>query len=171
MNIGQVADASGVTAKMIRYYESIGLIEAPARTEAGYRVYSTHDIHALRFVKRARNLGFSVEETGTLLALWRDKSRASADVKSFAMQHVEDLEIKIAELQAMVRTLRHLASHCHGDTRPDCPILDDLATLGPKEEATYTKAATGRDLNRGSITGKSRGHTNRKRVRSRRSVG
>ncbi len=143
MNIGQAAEASGVTAKMIRYYESIGLIEAPARTEAGYRVYDMHDIHALRFIKRARNLGFSIEETAELLALWHDKSRASADVKAFAMQHVHDLEAKIAELQAMTRTLRHLASHCHGDTRPHCPILDDLATLAA-EEQTDGKGAAGR---------------------------
>jgi Cu(I)-responsive transcriptional regulator len=147
MNIGQAAEASGVTAKMIRYYESIGLIEAPARTEAGYRVYDAHDIHALRFVKRARNLGFSIEETAELLALWRDKSRASADVKTFAMKHVHNLEAKIAELQAMTRTLRHLASHCHGDTRPDCPILDDLATLGAAEESHHSGAAAlGRKL-------------------------
>ena len=134
MNIGQAADASGVTAKMIRYYESIGLIEAPARTEAGYRVYDAYDIHALCFIQRAWNLGFSIEETAELLALWRDKSRASADVKAFAVQHVRNLETKIAELQAMTRTLRHLASHCHGDTRPDCPILDDLATLDAGED-------------------------------------
>ncbi|WP_201860732.1 Cu(I)-responsive transcriptional regulator [Microvirga soli] len=133
MNIGKAAEASGVSAKMIRYYESIGLLAKAARRENGYRDYDERDVHDLRFIKRARNLGFSVEATGDLLALWRDKSRASADVKSFAMRHVSDLEAKISELQAMTRTLRHLASHCHGDERPDCPILDDLATPGAGE--------------------------------------
>ena len=127
MNIGQAGLACGVSAKMIRYYEGIGLIAPPARTSAGYRVYSEADIHALRFVKRARNLGFSTEETGELLALWRDKNRASASVKAVALRHVRDLEAKIAELQAMARTLGHLARNCHGDGRPQCPILDDLA--------------------------------------------
>jgi len=127
MNIGEAAKRSGVTAKMIRYYESIGLIDAPSRTQAQYRVYEADDIHTLRFVKRSRNLGFSLEETRALLALWRDKSRASADVKRLAMAHVGDLEAKAAELQAMADTLRHLAEHCHGDGRPDCPILTDLA--------------------------------------------
>jgi MerR family copper efflux transcriptional regulator len=128
MNIGEAAARSGVSAKMVRYYESIGLIEAPARTEAGYRVYAGEDVHTLRFVKRARTLGFSVEETRSLLALWRDKSRASADVKRFAEGHIRDLETRIAELQGMAETLRHLAHNCHGDHRPDCPILADLAT-------------------------------------------
>lgn len=127
MNIGEAASASGVNAKMIRYYESIGLIGPPSRTGAGYRVYAGEDVHTLRFVKRARTLGFSIEETRELLALWRDKSRASADVKAFALKHIRDLETKIAELQGMARTLRHLAQHCHGDDRPDCPILEDLA--------------------------------------------
>ncbi|HEV7258416.1 MAG TPA: Cu(I)-responsive transcriptional regulator [Bosea sp. (in: a-proteobacteria)] len=127
MNIGEAAKRSGVSAKMIRYYESIGLIEAPQRTQAQYRVYEADDVHTLRFVRRSRNLGFSLEETRALLALWRDKSRASADVKQLAMSHVRDLEAKAAELQAMADTLRHLAEHCHGDARPDCPILSDLA--------------------------------------------
>jgi Cu(I)-responsive transcriptional regulator len=127
MNIGQASAGSGVTAKMIRYYESIGLIEPPARTDAGYRVYAAQDVHTLGFIKRARSLGFSVEDMRELLALWRDRSRASADVKALAMEHVRDLEAKIAELQGMSRTLRHLAEACQGDARPDCPILDDLA--------------------------------------------
>lgn len=142
MNIGQAATTSGVTAKMIRYYESIGLIQAPVRTEAGYRVYSRDDIHALRFIKRARTLGFSIEEARELLALWRDKSRASADVKAFAMKHVRDLEVKIAELQAMSQTLRHLAQTCHGDERPDCPILADLADPAVALDTAVKKRAT-----------------------------
>lgn len=127
MNIGQASNASGVSAKMIRYYESIGLIEAPARTESNYRVYDAEDVHTLRFIKRARTLGFSVEETGTLLGLWRDKSRASADVKRVALDHIAELETKIADLQGMVKTLKHLADCCGGNNRPTCPILDDLA--------------------------------------------
>jgi MerR family copper efflux transcriptional regulator len=131
MNIGEAASASGVSAKMIRYYEGIGLISPPLRSGSGYRVYSPADVHTLQFVKRARSLGFSIEETGELLALWRDKGRASADVKNFAMKHVRDLEAKVAELQSMARTLRRLAESCHGDHRADCPILDDLAEGGP----------------------------------------
>lgn len=126
MNIGQAAEASGVSAKMIRYYEQIGLIESPARSQSGYRVYAEQNVHTLRFVRRARSLGFSVEETGALLALWRDRSRASADVKALALKHVAELEEKAAALQAMATTLRHLASHCHGDRRPDCPILNEI---------------------------------------------
>lgn len=126
MNIGQAAEASGVSAKMIRYYEQIGLIEPPARSQSGYRVYAEPNVHTLRFVRRARSLGFSVDETGALLALWRDRSRASADVKSLALKHVAELEEKAAALQAMAATLRHLASNCHGDQRPDCPILDKI---------------------------------------------
>lgn len=127
MNIGEAARQSGVSAKMIRYYESIGLIAAPQRTQAQYRVYEAEDVHTLRFIRRARHLGFSLEESRALLALWRDKSRASADVKRLAMSHVRDLEAKAAELQAMADTLRHLAETCQGDGRPDCPILSDLA--------------------------------------------
>lgn len=127
MNIGEAAKASGVSAKMIRYYESIKLIPAPARTEAGYRIYRDEEVLILQFVRRARDLGFSVKAIGQLLALWQDRDRASADVKAFAISHVQDLNAKIAELQSMARTLQHLADHCQGDDRPDCPILDDLA--------------------------------------------
>lgn len=127
MNIGQAAEHSGVTAKMIRYYEQIGLVQAPKRTGSNYRVYSPDEIHVLRFIKRCRTLGFSVEETGTLLSLWRDKSRASAEVKTIATSHIDALQTKITELQSMVKTLTHLTHCCHGDDRPDCPILDDLA--------------------------------------------
>src|ERR1700741_222131 len=127
MNIGQAALASGVSAKMIRYYESIGLIEAVARSEGNYRVYAPDDVHALRFIRRARSLGFSIEETEHLLSLWRDQSRASAEVKAIATKHVADLERKITELEEMAATLRELASCCHGDARPHCPILNELA--------------------------------------------
>ncbi|AOB30999.1 hypothetical protein AKI39_10300 [Bordetella sp. H567] len=127
MNIGQAAAASGITAKMIRYYEHIGLTRAPERTEAGYRIYGDNDVHTLRFIRRARDLGFSVEQMRDLLALWRDRSRASGDVKRIAMQHVAELERKARELQQMADTLHHLADHCHGDNRPDCPIMDELA--------------------------------------------
>jgi MerR family transcriptional regulator, copper efflux regulator len=127
MNIGQAAAASGITAKMIRYYESIGLTRVPERTEAGYRIYSHNDVHTLRFIRRARDLGFSVEQMRDLLALWRDRSRASGDVKRIAMQHVAELESKARALQQMADTLHHLADHCHGDDRPECPIMDELA--------------------------------------------
>lgn len=127
MNIGEAAQASGVSAKMIRYYESIGLIPNVGRGAAGYRVYGHEDVHALSFISRARALGFSVAEMGELLALWRDQSRASADVKAIALRHVAELEEKARALQAMSRTLRHLADNCSGDHRPHCPILEDLA--------------------------------------------
>ena len=127
MNIGEASGATGVSAKMIRYYESIGLIRAPLRTDSNYRVYGDDEVHVLRFVKRARTLGFSVDETATLLGLWQDKSRASGEVKDIATGHITALETKIVELQSMVKTLKHLAHCCGGDNRPDCPILDDLA--------------------------------------------
>ena len=127
MNIGQAAAASGVSAKMIRYYESIGLIDAVTRTEAGYRVYSDADVHTLRFIRRARDLGFSVEQMMNLLALWRDRTRASAEVKRIALEHVGELERKMRELAEMAETLRHLAKNCHGDDRPDCPIINELS--------------------------------------------
>lgn len=135
MNIGQAAEASGVSAKMIRYYEEIALIPPPARSQSGYRIYGEDDVHTLRFVRRARSLGFSVEETGALLALWRDRSRASADVKAMALKHVAELEEKAAALKAMAKTLRHLASHCHGDGRPDCPILDEIGSQGSAQQS------------------------------------
>ena len=127
MNIGQAAQASGVSAKMIRYYESIGLIPKTVRTEAGYRVYSDHDVHTLRFIRRSRDLGFSVEQIADLVSLWQDRERASKDVKTIALGHVTVLERKIRELQEMASTLKHLARNCHGDTRPQCPILEELA--------------------------------------------
>lgn len=127
MNIGKAAAASGVSAKMIRYYESIGLIPEASRTDAGYRDYSDKDVHTLRFIRRARDLGFSVEKMTELLTLWRDRSRTSADVKRIALEHVRELERKARELQEMGRTLTHLAENCQGDSRPDCPIIDELS--------------------------------------------
>jgi MerR family transcriptional regulator, copper efflux regulator len=127
-NIGQAAEASGVSAKMIRHYESIGLIRAAGRSAGNYRVYDDRDVHTLRFVRRARSLGFSMKQIAELLSLWQNRSRSSAKVRRLALEHVDALENKILELQTMVRTLRHLAEQCHGDSRPDCPILDDLAS-------------------------------------------
>lgn len=130
MNIGQAASETGVTAKMIRYYESTGLIRNSARSAAGYRTYGAGDLDALRFIRRARTLGFSLAQIGELLSLWQDDGRASADVKSIALAHVAELNTRIAELSAMRDTLSELAQSCHGDERPDCPILQNLAEPG-----------------------------------------
>ena len=127
MNIGEAARQSGVPAKTIRYYEEIGLIAAAGRTEAGYRSYATAEVEILRFIQKARSLGFSVKDVGDLLTLWRDRDRASADVRRIAQGHVAEVERKIAELEAIRRTLMGLISQCHGDDRPDCPILEGLA--------------------------------------------
>jgi Cu(I)-responsive transcriptional regulator len=126
-NIGEAAAATGVSAKMIRDYEKLGLIPAADRSFAGYRLYADADLHRLRFIRRARTLGFSMKQIAELMALWNDRGRPSAKVKQLALAHVGELDAKIAELQAMQRTLRALASNCQGDARPDCPILDDLA--------------------------------------------
>lgn len=127
MNIGEAAKASGVNAKMIRYYESIGIIPKANRSDAGYRVYLESDVHILNFVRRARVLGFSMKEIKKLVNLWRNRSRASSEVKALAQGHIKTLEIKIQELERMRDTLRHLSRTCHGDNRPDCPILENLA--------------------------------------------
>jgi Cu(I)-responsive transcriptional regulator len=127
MNIGQAAAASGVTAKMIRHYEEIGLVRPPRRTASNYRTYSASDVHVLSFVKRARTLGFSMADIKDLLALWENKDRPSASVKKIAGRHIGELKRKIAETQSLVAALEHLSRHCHGDERPECPILDDLA--------------------------------------------
>ena len=127
MNIGTVAKRTGVPARTIRYYESIGVMPPASRSENGYRAYTSRDMETLRFIQRARNLGFSIKDVADLLALWRDTSRASADVKSVAMRHIEQVERRIAELESIRRTLMDLTHRCHGDDRPDCPILDDLA--------------------------------------------
>lgn len=129
MNIGETARATGVSAKMIRYYESIGLIANAKRTAGGYRTYVDNDVHSLRFIRRARDLGFSVEQLTDLLALWRDRTRASADVKLIAMSHVAELERKAQALQAMSKTLAHLANHCSGNDRPECPILEEFESV------------------------------------------
>ncbi len=127
VNIGAAAKASGVTAKMIRHYEEIGLIPQAKRTDSGYRRYSSNDVHTLRFIRQARLLGFSIKQIETLLGLWQNRRRASATVKRLAMEHVAELERKISEMQVMKATLEQLATNCHGDGRPECPILDGLA--------------------------------------------
>lgn len=133
MNIGQAAKESGVNAKMIRYYESIGLIGAVERSAAGYRSYTPADVQTLRFVRRARDLGFSINQIAELLKLWGDRSRASADVKSVALAHIANLEVRIADMQAIVSSLQNLADNCSGDERPECPIIDDLAETRREE--------------------------------------
>jgi MerR family copper efflux transcriptional regulator len=130
MNIGEIAARSGMPPKTIRYYESVGLIDAAVRTDSGYRTYGERDLRILRFIHRARDLGFSVKTVGELLGLWRDPDRSSADVKALAVAHVGDIDRKIAELQTMRRAVVDLMDRCHGDDRPDCPILDDLAGEG-----------------------------------------
>ena len=129
MKIGQVASISGLPAKTIRYYESIGLIEPAGRTSSGYRAYEEKDIETLRFIQRARSLGFSINEVSCLLMLWNDRNRASAQVKELAKIHVADMDRKITELQGMKDTLSELIDKCHGDHRPDCPILNDFAKI------------------------------------------
>ncbi|SFQ20909.1 Cu(I)-responsive transcriptional regulator [Ralstonia sp. NFACC01] len=130
VNIGGAAKASGVSAKMIRYYESIGLLPPSPRTEGNYRMYDARAVHVLRFIHRSRSLGFSLEEIRTLLSLWNDRERASADVKAVTLRHVADLDARISELQSMRDTLMTLANACHGDNRPDCPILQSVAGEG-----------------------------------------
>ena len=125
--IGIAAQRAGVSARMVRHYESLGLLPPVGRTDSGYRQYTEAEVHALRFIRRARDLGFSMAEIATLLGLWQDKARASSQVKSIAQAHIDDLATRIAAMQAMQRTLQSLVQCCHGDDRPDCPILDDLA--------------------------------------------
>ncbi len=137
MNIGRAAERSGVAPKTIRYYESIGLIGRADRRANNYRDYSERDIATLRFIHRARSLGFSVKDVANLLALWQDRDRASHDVKRLALDHVAGIDRKLAELQSMRRTLVALIDRCHGDERPDCPILDDLAGSGHGESARH----------------------------------
>jgi len=127
MDIGRASKESGVSVKMIRHYEAVGVLSKAARTFANYRVYGPNDVHTLRFIKRARALGFSMEDIRELVGLWKNKSRSSAAVKRIAGKHIDVLKRKLAELQAMVDTLEYLTHHCHGDERPECPILEDLA--------------------------------------------
>lgn len=133
MNIGEASRQSAVSAKMIRHYESLGLLPKVARTDAGYRQYDAAAIHTLRFIRRARDLGFGMQEIGELLALWRNRRRASSQVKRIALEHAADLQRRVAAMQAMQRTLEQLAHCCAGDDRPDCPILDDLAGEPPEK--------------------------------------
>ena len=127
VSIGEAAQRSGVSARMVRHYESLGLLPAVARTESGYRQYGEADIHTLRFIKRSRDLGFSMEEIAELVGLWNNRRRASSSVKRIAEKHLGELEQRIADMQSMRSTLAHLVHCCHGDSRPECPILDDLA--------------------------------------------
>lgn len=142
MNIGEAAAATGVSVKMIRYYEDIGLVGPALRTYSGYRVYQDKDIQTLRFVRRARDLGFTVKQIEGLLTLWRDRGRASADVKRIAQGHVEALEQKMRELSEMIDALNHLSQNCSGDHRPDCPILATLGSDADKAEPIRPKAAS-----------------------------
>jgi Cu(I)-responsive transcriptional regulator len=141
MNIGEAATASGVSEKMIRHYEAIGLIARPARSQAGYRNFDARNVHELRFVSRARSLGFSLEEIRRLLKLWRDERRSSAEVRRIAQVHADELSERIEAMRAMQRALLDLVACCRGDARPDCPILDDLAALGAPPKQTARKRA------------------------------
>ena len=149
MNIGQASAASGVSAKMLRYYEEIGLLPKAARTGAGYRVYSAKDVNTLRFIRRARDLGLSIERIKLLVGLWQDRERSSADVKRVATEHVAELDAKILELTAMRDTLQELADACHGDHRPDCPILHDLEGGRPSPSR---RSIVTNDVGRGEVT-------------------
>jgi MerR family transcriptional regulator, copper efflux regulator len=139
MNIGQASKASGVSTKMIRYYDEIGLVRPASRTEANYREFDEREVNELRFIKRARNLGFSVAEITQLLSLWRDRARPSREVKAISDRHLADLDARIAEMQAMAETLRHLSHCCAGDERPDCPILTDLTGGRPPSDPKPAK--------------------------------
>ena len=130
LNIGEAARQSGVSAKMVRHYESLGLLPVVSRTEAGYRLYTAREVHTLRFIRRARDLGFGMAEIAELLKLWQNRRRSSADVRRIASRHVQELTQRMADLEAMRATLRHLVHCCAGDQRPDCPILDELGGEG-----------------------------------------
>jgi len=139
MNIGQAAKASGVSAKMIRHYEEVGLVPAAARTDAGYRQYADTDVHTLRFIRHARDLGFSLPEIAELVGLWQNRKRPSRRVKALAEAHIQELEQKAQELLAMKATLQHLVQCCHGDDRPDCPILESLADGSASTAPTHAR--------------------------------
>lgn len=140
LNIGQAAQTTGISAKMIRYYESMGIFTPSARSASGYRQYSEQDLHALHFIRSARDLGFSLSQITELMALWQDTHRASAEVKALAMNHIQELERKAAALRQMADTLRDLAEHCQGDSRPECPILSGLAPTQTVGAHSVTKA-------------------------------
>ncbi|MES2941752.1 MAG: Cu(I)-responsive transcriptional regulator [Pseudomonadota bacterium] len=131
-NIGEAARRSEVSAKMVRHYESLGLLPAIHRTDSGYRQYTDKEVHTLRFIKRSRSLGFSMVEITGLLKLWQNQQRSSLDVRNIAVKHVKELNQRIDEMLAMKRTLEHLIHCCHGNERPDCPILDELGNVGDK---------------------------------------
>ncbi len=146
MNIGEASKASGVSAKMIRHYEQVGLLAAPPRTDSGYRQYAPADVHTLRFIRHARDLGFPIQAIGELVGLWQNRRRPSRQVKALALAHIQELEQKTQELLAMKATLEHLVHCCHGDDRPDCPILENLAAQGSAE---HGQAATRNRARRG----------------------
>ncbi len=141
-NIGEAAARSGVSAKMVRHYESLGLLPPVNRTDSGYRQYGDKEVHTLRFIRRARDLGFSMAEIAELLKLWQDRRRTSASVKRIAQAHAASLDQRMAEMEQMRRTLQHLVECCHGDHRPDCPILDEL---DPNKDGHANVAGGGRD--------------------------
>lgn len=169
MNIGLAASQAGVSAKMVRYYESLGLLPKIARTDSGYRQYEDRDVHTLRFIRRGRDLGFSMAEIADLLKLWQNRRRASADVKRIALAHVADLDRRMVEMAAMKKTLENLADCCRGDDRPDCPILDELgsetasamnavpagAVAAVKQHQHKEQGADARNPRRGSHPGRS----------------
>ncbi|CAN7299874.1 Cu(I)-responsive transcriptional regulator [Rhizobacter sp. LjRoot28] len=142
LNIGEAASAAGITPKMVRHYESIGLVSAIGRTDSGYRQYSPRDVHVLRFIRHSRDLGFSLDQIRELLSLWQDRLRPSRQVKALAQAHIDELEKKLRELQAMRSTLQTLVGCCHGDERPDCPIIESLA--GDEREAAKGGTMPGR---------------------------
>ena len=156
MNIGDAAKASGVSAKMIRHYESVGLLPEVLRTDSGYRQYTDKDVHTLRFVRQSRDLGFSIEQIRELLGLWRNRTRPSRQVKSLAQAHIQELDAKLKELQAMKSTLEHLVHCCHGDDRPDCPILETLADGSPPATAAAHTRTTGLLAGRPAAMGRAR---------------
>ena len=144
MNIGEAAKASGVSAKMIRHYESVGLFPEAARTESGYRQYTDKEVSTLRFIRQSRDLGFSIEQIRELLGLWQNRRRPSRLVRALAEAHIEELEAKLKELQAMKATLQHLVHCCHGDDRPDCPIIETLSGENGVEAAVALNAGSAR---------------------------
>ena len=142
LNIGAAAKASGISPKMLRHYESLGLLPQVGRTDSGYRQYRADDVNTLRFIKRSRDLGFSMAEIAELVSLWQDSSRASAQVKHIAQRHVDELSQRIVAMQDMQRSLQRLLNTCHGDARPECPILDGLAGTTPVEAKADPLSAT-----------------------------